>query len=69
MDFFQGPAPGVGATKRPLAATVGGPRDAVVLRHGHEEAVSSRDLASFLRAHEHAFIAVGGMPASSATTT
>jgi transposase len=62
VDFFKSPAPVLDAVdgrwRRPLVFRM----TLSCSRHGYEEAVWSEDRASFLRAHEHAFIAIGGVP-------
>lgn len=61
VDFFQSPAPvwepRSGRWRRPWVFRM----TLSCSRHGYEEAVWSQDRASFLRAHEHAFIAFGGV--------
>jgi len=62
VDFFQSPAPvwdAVGSRwRRPWVFRM----TLSCSRHGYEEAVWGQDRTSFLRAHEHAFIALGGVP-------
>ena len=62
VDFFQSLAPvwepRSGRWRRPWVFRM----TLSCSRHGYEEAVWSQDRASFLRAHEHALIAFGGVP-------
>jgi transposase len=62
VDFFRSPAPvwdaAGGRWRRPWVFRM----TLSCSRHGYEEAVWGQDRTSFLRAHEHAFIALGGVP-------
>jgi transposase len=62
VDFFKSPAPVwdavSGRWRRPWVFRM----TLSCSRHGYEEAVWSQERGGFLRAHEHAFMAFGGVP-------
>jgi transposase len=61
VDFFQGPPtlhPDTGRWRRPWVFRM----TLSCSRHGYEEPVWAQDQVSFMRVHEHAFLAFGGVP-------
>jgi transposase len=61
VDYFDGPPtldPTTGRWRRPSIFRM----TLCCSRHGYEEPIWGQDRASFLRAHEHAFLTFGGVP-------
>lgn len=61
VDYFQGPPtldPTTGRWRRPWVFRM----TLCCTRHGHEESMWRQERKAFMRAHEHAFLAFGGVP-------